>query len=1160
MHYKLILGLDFMTQNGVKLDMESGIMTIRDLVSVALVNACEQTVRTDTPVCVPARSELDIPVCVKTCRESSVVMLEPSVRLINSELLGVKCIVQVTKGKAMYRLMNPMEYDISLPIGHTLAVVSEIDVHSIVSLDMEQDNTVDNGEHTPKSPAPSTEPRLDFDLTDSDLTPEQKNKLLEFLHTQRDVFATSLHDLGATNVYHHSIDTGDAPPIRKAFYRASPKVKTEIDRQVNEMLETGIIKESNTDWHSPVILVEKKNGEKRFVIDFRDLNHVTKPMAYPLPRLDDVIDAIGESKAQFLTVCDMYAGYWQIPMHPDTKHKASFITHSGIYTWERLPFGLCNAPASYQMVMSHVLRGLMWKHLICYVDDIIIWSANFDQHLEHLDAVFQRLRKAGMTLKPSKCSFAQPEVTYLGHIFSKHGIRPNPDKTAAIKTFPTPKCQRDVKSFLGVTNFYKRYIKGYVHVVAPLTALLKMDVIWSWEVEHQRAFDSLKHALTSAPILSYPDVSLPYILTCDASSTAIGYILSQKDRDNMEHVVAYGGRSLRDNERNWHITEQECLAVVEGIKQYRVYLANTHFTVITDHKALQWLQTVKPNHTGRLLRWALELQAYDYEVVFRPGKNNPSDPLSRREYDPNTSDGEPVHSVQTIVPNLTIDQPCTEDDGLSSINVGDEIYSRDWCQLTLEYADVTVNESAETRASTHASTHVNAQTNIGQLQRQCPDFKHMFAYLESQEIPDDDKIAKRVVREASQFALLNGVLYHFFQPRTKSDTLDDRFIRQVALPAECRQDALLSFHDSMAAGCHLGMDKTYTALKLKYFWHGMYQATHDYVKSCTVCQVAKTYRREQPAPMHPLPIVPPFDTWHMDILGPLVKTSNGYKYILLVVDSFSGWCESIALRTQDAETIAEALYHQILTRYGAMRCLISDRGTNFMSKLVTAMCDIFQITRHHCSSFHPQTNAYCERRNSTIAQCLRAYCDQKQTNWDTLLSSVMMSFRNSPSTQGSQYSPFYLLHACEMQLPFDTAMIPKDTLGVNAKKYIENVLEKLKVAQTIATENMQLSKDSSKDRHDLRSKEPIFRVGDKVLLKNSYKQKGLSQKLLPKWVGSYFVSEVLDFSTYKLCKSDTGKIMKSPAHANRIKLYHDPRDVRPCPVRAPHEGGLCRRS
>ena len=993
-----------------------------------------------------------------------------------------------------------------------------------------------------------------------------------FLLQNRDIFSTSLADIGKTNLYQHRIETlPGAPPVRTQFYRQPPHLKAETDRQVNEMLQQGIVQQSTSLYNSPVVLVRKKDNTWRFAVDYRKLNKITVPISHPIPRLEDVFDAIGESHASFFSILDLNSAYFQIELDPETRHKSGFVTHDGVYEFLRMPLGLRNAPMSFQMLMSQVLKGLNWKFVLCYIDDILVFSPNFTEHLEHLGEVFQRLREANLTLKPSKCSFAVDKVIYLGHVITKEGVSVDSNKTEKVNSFPAPKSQKELKGFLGLCNYYRRFVKDFSKICIPLNRLLKKEqskrfAAGDWTPECQDAFEQLKNALTTAPVLAYPDMNKPFVLSTDASGYAIGYVLGQLDSSGREHVIAYGGRALRPDERKWTVTELECLAVIVGIETYKHYLSQHKFKVFTDHKALQWLDNIK-NPTGRLGRWAMKLQEHNFEIVHREGgRNQNADFMSRFPYDQDSEMRDPASQPPegTAVPDPAeacsgtddTEQPACmsieaepSDDGLDQT---DEPNEKLYTEVTFEYTTHPTVAAADEKDP-------DPEPEMGELQRQCDDFKDIFFYLQDRTLPEDERYAKFIANEANQYVLRDGTLYHLFQPRTRRQTGDDldRMILQVALPKVKRVEVLRGYHDCLAGGGHFGVTKTFGAIRLKYWWPKMYQMIHDYVQNCDVCQRIKVDRHRHPVPLNPLPVEEVFSRLHIDILGPLPKTKEGYQYCLVIVDSFSKWCESFAMRTQEATEVASILYNEIFTRYGAPRTIVSDRARNFMSKLVAALCEMFRVTRHYTSSYHPQTNAAVERVNSTLSQTLRAYIDKDQSNWPSLLPSVMMAFRSTPCTESTQLTPFQLLFGREMNLPIDTTLIPKPSLGQNARQYFQELLNKLKSSQEIAAENMKIAQEKAKLRHDLKAKNPTFNLQDLVLLKSTRVEEGLSKKLADKYTGPYYIVEIGPNHTYKLRNFADNKPLPSLVNASRLKLYHDdPTAFPPVPDERPDPPAL----
>jgi transposase InsO family protein len=1129
LHHSMILGLDFMEKHKANIDMGNKVLYIQN--NSAQAGSYQTDVglaRTATPIRIPPQQEITIPVKISKHKHGQVLLLEPLPGIANDNIAGAKCLVKVIKGKSQFRLLNPTDQEIFLPQGRPIATAAPIETDSIQPLEPTDSSTDQSPSINSANPQVNTEP-IEVNLEHSDLSPEQKTQLTEFLQNNRDVFATNLKQLGKTDLYQHRIDTEPCNPIRQRFYRATPTVRAEMTKQIDEMLDAGIIEESSSCWQSPVVMVKKKDGSFRLAIDYRVLNKYTKITTFPLPRLDDVFDSIGESKAQVFSKLDLLGAYWQLPMDPETAFKSGFVTNEGSYVFRRLPFGLVNAGSSFQMLMSKVLKGLNWKIVLAYIDDILVMSKNFEEHIQHLKLVFDRLREAGLTLKPSKCEFGVKEVTFLGHVISKQGIQCDKNKTEAVNSFPVPKNVHDIRSFVGLCQFYRRYIKSFSQIAAPLTQLLRNDVPFVWGDAQQKAFDTLKTSLTTSPILAYPDMQKDYVLTTDASIQAISYILSQLDNEGRERVISYGGRSLKAGEKNWPISELECLAVLEGIKHYHIYLANKKFKVYTDHRALVYLQNIKQG-TGRLARWSVLLQGYSFDIEHRRGIHNKNaDALSRRDYPPQSITND--RDIEDMLPSTT--QVSSTHAQVRESPEGNEVYE---VQFFYDSPD-----TVSSKPPLIAVTEPEKRADIGQLQRDCNDFQAIITYLETGELPEVAKLARTVVHESSQYQMLNSVLFHFYQPRTRGLPAEQRLIKQLALPKILREDCLLAYHDSKAAGCHLGIERTFIAIRNKYHWKHQYQDIHDYITSCDVCQRAKRHYHAHPAPLASMPVEEAFSRLHIDIMGPLTKTKEGYKYLLVIVDSFTKWTESFPIRTQEATEVADILYKEIFTRFGPPDRIVSDRGQTFVSKLVNAICQIFQVTRHVISSYHPCANSCVERMNQPIAQCLRTYCDEKQSNWADVIPSIMYALRMSPCSQTTGYSPYYLVFGREMRTPFDQALIPKDTLPQTVKQHVQKVLDNLEIARKIATENVLRVQEKSKERFDKNTKPPPFALGDVVLLYTPRVPVGLSKKLHNKWTGPFYIDKVTPHYTFYLRWSKDDKPLKASVHANRLKLYMDPR-------------------
>ncbi|CAF5042976.1 unnamed protein product, partial [Rotaria magnacalcarata] len=474
----------------------------------------------------------------------------------------------------------------------------------------------------------------DLKINDTDLNSEQVVQLENLLLQYRACFNEKP---GRTSLTQHHIDTGNSKPIKLRPYRVSPVRQNTIFSQIQQMLTDGIIEPANGPYAAPVTLQPKKDGSLRFCVDFRQLNSVTVRDVYPIPRIDDTLDQLRTAK--YFTSMDLKSGFWQIELDEESRPKTAFVTHAGLYHFTVMPFGLTNAPATFQRLMDLVLGGLKWSCALVYLDDIIVYSPTFSSHLQHLESVLQQIQENGLTLHLSKCQFCKTKLRYLGHVVSQTGIEPDPEKIRAVRDYLVPTRLKEVRTFLGLTSYYRRFIKNYAAIAEPLISLTRNsdNKPFQWTSLCQQAFDHLRHLLIEAPIIAYPQFDKTFILQLDASDFGLSAILAQKlvDDDGVqrEHVIGYASRTLTSSERKFSPTERECLAIVYGCSHFRPYLEGVRFTILTDHKALKWLHQTK-DLNSRLARWAMQIAAYDVDIQHRSGADNTNcDALSRAPID-----------------------------------------------------------------------------------------------------------------------------------------------------------------------------------------------------------------------------------------------------------------------------------------------------------------------------------------------------------------------------------------------------------------------------------------------------------------------------------------------------------------------------------------------
>ena len=598
---------------------------------------------------------------------------------------------------------------------------------------------------------------------------------------------------------------------------------------------------------------------------------------------------------QYFSSMDLLSGYWEIELEEASREKTAFVTHAGLFEFNVMTFGLTNAPSCFQRFMECVLRVLRM--------------------------VFERFREAGLKLRPKKCYFGQRKVKYLGHVIFKEGIRPDPEKICAIKEYPVPRTVKEVCAFLGLANYYRKFVKDFANIAGPLHNLTKKGLKVLWNDDCQVAFDRLKEALTQGPNLAYPDFTVEFTLATDASDEGLGYVLGQI-QNGREVVIGYAGRKLLPAEKNYSVTEREALALISGIRHFRNFLYGVHFKVFTDHSAVRWLIQLK-DPSGRLARWALLLQQYDFEIIHRAGQSDGNaDALSRRPYEPVVA---------------ALDFP---------------------------------GEQAD---------------KIKKLQRQDPFLADIIDYLEWEELPSDNKAARTLLYTIEQYYLdPTGLLCHIWFPGKRRAPTPKS---QLVIPTALRHEVLLQVHDIPFSG-HLGVNKTYTKLRDRYFWPKMYMDVQHYVLSCESCSMRKSPKHRQTTPLLPLPIAGPRERWAVDCLGPFVESTAKNRYIVIWTDYCTRWVECFALPNIEAVTIANQLVNEIMPRHGAERTLLSDRGSNFLSSLVKEVCLVINTHKIFTTSYRRQTDGLVERFNHTLAQCISMYVDANQRNWDQHLNPI----------------------------------------------------------------------------------------------------------------------------------------------------------------------------
>ena len=850
-------------------------------------------------------------------------------------------------------------------------------------------------------------------------------------------------------------------PIRKRYYQLGPKQKEALEGMILEMEEQDIIERSTSPWGAPCLLVAKPNNKGyRFVVDYRGINKLIELQAQPLPTTEEALSNLGAANPKYFTTLDLQSGFYQITIDPESRPYTAFCCHLGLFNFKRLPMGLRNSPATFQRVMEAVLHGLNWKFCLVYMDDVCIYSSNFDDHLQHIESVLKRLYEAGLKLRPDKCQFARDSIHYLGHVIDSNGISPDPAKISAVSDYPIPTAVKALKAFLGLSGYYRRFIRDYAGIAAPLYALTKKGASFDWSVDCQQAFDSLKSALTSPPVLAYPDYDRPFKVYTDASSFAVGGVLGQDDKEGSERVICYVGRSLTSHERNYGISEKECLALVYCVRKLDCYLRFSSFTAIVDHSSLRWLFSLE-QPTGKFARWVTLLQSYSFEIQHRPGQvHQNADSISRREYTPPTKPDLALDDYDISLIGTDYDFPPTATKKSGHISA-------------VSAAKVKTRVNKPGTAAHQEKAHklikdINLdfeKDQLQQLQQQDPVYQDLIEFLQSGVLPEESAKSTQILKTFTSYFLVDNLLYHVWIQPGKGDRAARTHV-QLAIPQGFVPTILTEYHDSPLAGGHLGIARTMEKVRTNCFWPTMYKDVVNWVKSCVPCNQRKPPPRKVRAQVIPMPVPSmPFERISTDILGPLPTCQHtGNKYVLVFVDYFTKYIELVALPNSKAATVAEAFVKEVVCRHGTPAYLHSDRGTNYLSGIVKETCKLLQITKTQTSSYHPQCNGQSERCMSIILASLAKRLDDQHDTWDRHLPFVQFVHNNSPCLDSTGYTPAFLIYGRYPRSPLENRLPQLPDPPRSAQQYVANLLHLLESARIDAESTMKIRKEYMADK------------------------------------------------------------------------------------------------
>jgi hypothetical protein len=958
--------------------------------------------------------------------------------------------------------------------------------------------------------------------------------------------AEGLPELGRRT---HAIDTaGQEPPYGPVYNLSESELAT-----LREYLQTseakGWIQRSVSPAGAPILFVQKKDGSLRLCVDYRGLNKITIKNRHPLPLITETLDRL--QKARLFTKLDIRNAYHRIRIRPGDEWKTAFRTRYGHFEYKVMPFGLANAPATFQAYMNETLEGLVDRICVVYLDDILVYSELEEEHTSHVQQVLERLRSANLYVKLQKCEFNTTSVDFLGYVVSVDGVTMENDRVAAIAEWPTPKTFREVQVFLGFANFYRRFIENYSRIVGSLTGLMKgakagkQTGPFQWGQEQQEAFDALKKAFTTAPMLAHFHPERRIKLETDASVIGLAGTLSQWVPDTTEpkngewHPVAFFSKKLEPAEQNYETHDQELLAIVKSFEQWRHYLEGSQYPiqVFADHNNLKYFMETT-TLSRRQARWAQALSAYDFTISYRPGRMNPADAPSRRP------DYEPERDQQNIMlPTLQTKLKKAIEAGSSSwMGKTSIVQDSGWPQI---YKTSITQESVWHQAEVMSNDHLAYSGYAGAASLRIAAVtaaRGEDAYSEPVEslatLIYDLQTADELARGRKE-AVLKGTKD---LPGWKVDQKGAlRFRGAIYVPPDqaVRMEIFKICHDDPLAG-HFGHKKTLELIQRKYYWPGLDQETREYVRSCDMCQRVKPARHKPHGEMQGLPLpTGPFKSISMDFitdLPPSIGLGQGKASdsILVIVDRYTKVSKYIPCRkTINAPELAQLFFQQWVRDQGIPADIVTDRGSVFTSKFWSALCFYIKTRQKLSTAFHRQTDGQTERQNQGVEAFLRIYCNHHQDDWVDLLPFAEFAYNNA-FHESIKMSPNQARYGINLETIQGVEDDPQRGEIPAARDRVARILELRKELESAWRRTKEAQAKGYNQRHL-----PVqYTVGERVLLSaKNIKTTQPSKKLSHRWLGPFEVTQRIGKQAYQLKLPPRYKSIHNVFHVSLLERY-----------------------
>jgi hypothetical protein len=938
-------------------------------------------------------------------------------------------------------------------------------------------------------------------LVDKIENKQQQDNLHSLLLRYRRTFDATKHTIANTSIQHVINTIPHSPPACRPY--PQPDKEEAMYKLVQEFLKAGLIQESHSPYAAPAILVKKGDGSYRFVVDYKRLNLITIKDSSPLPNMEDTIQKLGRGYTYFSKL-DLKSGFYQIPIHKGDKEKTAFVTPFGLYQFNVLPMGLKNSPPTFQKVMTDTLQSCRNFSLV-YLDDIIVFSKTYDEHLQHLSLVLSALQAKNLVLNPPKCELAVHQIDYLGHTISSKRITPMKDKITAILQVAEPRSLAQANRFIGALSWYRKFIPHFATVAAPIHAVTNLTKSnrhkFRWRFLQSKAFQELKRLLTTAPLfLHYPVPNKPLILTTDASGIGVGGVL-QQEVDGEIHNLYYHSQLMTTCERRYSTIEKEALAIYKCCVRMRPFLLGRSITLMTDHCPLCHImeKTVKNARVDRITHL---IQEYSIEkVIHIKGRENclpdflsrysrgQDDDLFEVEYGLASKDEVlppkscPIHN--NFKPSTSSYPPNTQ------VLAAMKLRPRHNKQKSMSATTFVDDDAITNEAFDHGSLK-----DVPQTSRISSKFSHnYFDITKLKEEQDNDTRIQQIIKQLESKShtvscvIKDNLLYKLITPSRNSK----RKLEVIYLPTSMIQTLIKACHDDPMTGAHFSTDRTYYKIKNQYWWPGMKYMIKQHIRSCLLCQQYNISRQKKHGQLRPMaPPEGPFVLIGIDYCGPFKITPRENQYVLVITDYFTRHITAIALPNCTAETTAQALFNEYFCKYGIPSVILSDQGSHFQNQLMENIQKLIGYNHIYSTPYHPQTNGIVERFNSTFVPQISKLQDNEDNNWDEYLQAVVFAY-NTGVHKTTKYSPYELLYGRLSRLPINTRT---NSFTFNRPNdYFEQLRKTLRIYHESARQNIIQQQQINKTWYDRNRLDPHYKIGDKVLSRIY----GLRGKLDPKF-------------------------------------------------------------